>query len=86
MPGTKPNGMAAGYLRWYASPFYNTGYRTETYNEGTMILDFIDARPNDLVWRGSVADAVNNPANLAPEFAKSAKDILDKFPVEEQGE
>jgi len=73
------------YGYWYGSPFYaNTGYRTEKYNEGTMILDFIDARARNLVWRGSVADAVNNPANIGPEFAKAAKDILDKFPVEKQ--
>ena len=72
------------YGYWYGSPFYNTGYRTETYNEGTLILDFIDARKRNLVWRGSVADAVYNPANIGPEFAKAAKEILEKFPVEKQ--
>lgn len=75
--------LPINYGYFYSSPFYNTGYRTETYQEGTMILDFVDARTNNLVWRGSVADAVNNPARLGTEFAKSAKDILDKFPVEE---
>lgn len=72
------------YSYWYTSPFYNTGYRTETYQEGTMILDIVDARSKNLVWRGSVADPVGNPARIGEEFAKSAKDILDKFPVEEQ--
>jgi len=72
------------YGYWYGPPMYNTGYRTETYKEGTLILDFIDARSRNLVWRGSVADDVNNPANIGPEVAKAAKEILDKFPVEKQ--
>ncbi|RSK46231.1 DUF4136 domain-containing protein [Hymenobacter perfusus] len=74
--------LPINYGYWYTTPYYNTGYRTETFTEGTMILDFIDARSNNLVWRGSVADAVNNPARLGEEFGKSAKDILDEFPVE----
>ncbi|RSK51022.1 DUF4136 domain-containing protein [Hymenobacter rigui] len=76
--------LPINYRYWYTTPYYNTGYRTETYQEGTMILDMVDARTNNLVWRGSMADAVNNPARLGEEFAKSAKDILDKFPVEKQ--
>jgi Domain of unknown function (DUF4136) len=76
--------LPINYGYWYTTPYYNTGYRTETYQEGTMILDMVDARSNNLVWRGSVADAVNNPARLGSEFANAAKDILDKFPVEKQ--
>ncbi|MET4105573.1 DUF4136 domain-containing protein [Hymenobacter sp. UYP22] len=76
--------LPINYGYWYSTPYYNTGYRTETYQEGTMILDMVDARSHNLVWRGSMADAVNNPARLGDEFAKSAKDILDKFPVEKQ--
>jgi hypothetical protein len=72
------------YGYWYTTPYYNTGTRTETYQEGTMILDVIDARSKNLVWRGSMADPVGNPARIGQEFARAAKDILDKFPVEEQ--
>jgi hypothetical protein len=75
--------LPINYGYWYTSPA-NTGYRTETYQEGTMILDFIDARSHNLVWRGSVADPVGNPANLGSEFAKAAKDILEKLPVGDQ--
>ncbi|RPD49719.1 DUF4136 domain-containing protein [Hymenobacter sediminis] len=76
--------LPINYGYWYTSPYYNTGYRTETYNEGTMILDIVDARSHNLVWRGSVADPVGNPARLGEEFAKAAKDILEKFPVAEK--
>jgi hypothetical protein len=76
--------LPINYSYWYTSPYYNTSYRTETFQEGTMILDVIDAKNHNLVWRGSMADPVGNPARIGEEFAKSAKDILDKFPVEEQ--
>lgn len=73
--------LPINYGYWYTSPYYNTGYRTETYQEGTMILDIADARSHNLVWRGSVADPVGNPANIGNEFARAAKDILEKFPT-----
>ena len=75
--------LPINYGYWYTTPYYQRGtYRTETYQEGTLILDFIDARTNNLVWRGSMADAVNNPARLGEEFGRAAKEILDEFPVE----
>ncbi|WP_375433893.1 DUF4136 domain-containing protein [uncultured Hymenobacter sp.] len=76
--------LPINYGYFYTSPFYNTGYTTETYKEGTLILDFIDARTRNMVWRGSMADAINNPAKIGPEFARAAKDILEKFPVGEK--
>ncbi|TGE09819.1 DUF4136 domain-containing protein [Hymenobacter fodinae] len=76
--------LPINYGYWYTTPYYNTGYRTETYQEGTMILDVVDARSHNLVWRGSMADPVGNPARIGEEFAKASKDILDKFPVEEK--
>ena len=73
--------MPINYGYWYTSPSYNTGYSTETFNEGTMILDVVDAKSHNLVWRGSMADAVSDPARIGPEFSKSAREILEKFPV-----
>ena len=48
------------------------------------MLDFIDARTNNLVWRGSMADPVDDPGRLGSEFSKAAKEMLDKFPVAER--
>lgn len=70
--------IPVNYTYWYRP---DTGYRTETYQEGTLVLDFIDAQTNNLIWRGSIADALNNPARAGERFAESARDILDKFPV-----
>ncbi|OWP65015.1 hypothetical protein CDA63_01260 [Hymenobacter amundsenii] len=74
--------LPINYGYWYTTPYYGRSTRTETYQEGTMILDFVDAKTNNLVWRGSVADAVNNPARIGAEFSRVAKDILDEFPVQ----
>jgi opacity protein-like surface antigen len=72
--------LPINYGSWYTPGYYQTP-RTEQYREGTLVLDFIDARTNNLVWRGSMADPVDDPARLGTEFSKSAKEILDKFPI-----
>ncbi|MGI4761504.1 MAG: DUF4136 domain-containing protein [Janthinobacterium lividum] len=75
--------LPINYGSWYSPAYYQTP-RTEQYREGTLVLDFIDARTNNLVWRGSMADPVDDPARLGTEFSKSAKEILDKFPIAEK--
>jgi hypothetical protein len=75
--------LPINYGAWYSPTYYQTP-RTEQYREGTLVLDFIDARTNNLVWRGSMADPVDDPARLGSEFSKSAKEILDKFPIAEK--
>lgn len=74
--------LPVNYGYWYSPAYFNTGYRTEQYKEGTLILDIIDARSNDLVWRGSIADPVDNPAQFGKQFSESARDILEKFPAQ----
>lgn len=69
---------------YYYSPAYYQTPHTVQYTEGTLIIDFIDRRTNNLVWRGSMADPVDDPGRLGSEFSVSAKDILDKFPVEKK--
>jgi hypothetical protein len=75
--------LPINYGYWYR-PAYYSAPRTVQYNEGTLIIDFIDRRTNNLVWRGSIADPVDDPARLGSEFSKNAKEILDKFPVAEK--
>lgn len=63
----------------YYNP-WNTGYHQEHYTEGTLMIDVIDARTNELLWRGSVENPVNDAASLSKQFAKEAKQILGKYP------
>ena len=75
--------LPINYGYWYSPAYYSTP-RTEQYREGTLVIDFIDRRTNNLVWRGSIADPVDDLGRLGSEFSRNAKDILDKFPVEKQ--
>lgn len=72
--------LPVNYNRYYSPAYYSTP-RTERYREGTLVIDFIDGRTRSLVWRGSLADPVNDPARLGSDFSEAAKDILAKFPV-----
>ncbi|MFN4145148.1 MAG: DUF4136 domain-containing protein [Runella sp.] len=62
--------------------YYNPwgGYHTEHYTDGTLIVDVIDAKTNQLLWRGSIENPVNNPARLSRQFAREAHQILTKYP------
>jgi hypothetical protein len=75
--------LPVNYGSWYGPSYYSRP-RTEQYREGTLVIDFIDARTNNLVWRGSVADPIDDAGRLGSEFSKNAKEILDKFPVAEK--
>jgi hypothetical protein len=75
--------LPVNYGYWYGPSYYSQP-RTEQYREGTLVIDFIDARSNNLVWRGSIADPVDDAGRLGSEFSKNAKEILDKFPVAEK--
>ncbi|MDO7854695.1 DUF4136 domain-containing protein [Hymenobacter convexus] len=76
--------LPVNYGYWYSPAYYQTTH-TEQYREGTLVLDFIDAKTNNLVWRGSMADPVDDPARLGKQFSETAKDILDKFPKDKTG-
>ena len=76
--------LPINYGYWYTPSYYQSVPQTQQYTEGTLILDFIDRRTNNLVWRGSMADPVDDPGRLGREFSASAKDILDKFPIAEK--
>ena len=71
--------LPINYGYWYSPAYYQRPH-TEQYTQGTLIIDFLDRRTNNLVWRGSMADPVNDPGRLGSEFSVSAKEILDQFP------
>ena len=75
--------LPVNYGYWYTPSYYQTP-RTVQYTQGTVIIDFIDRRTNNLVWRGSMANPVDDTGRLGSEFSVSAKDILDKFPIQKK--
>jgi hypothetical protein len=53
-----------------------------TFQQGTLVLDVVDAETGQLVWRGWVSDALGNPKSAEKRLAKAAKKLLKKFPPE----
>lgn len=68
-------GWGPGYWGWGGQQFAQ-----EEYQAGTLVVDMVDARTRRLVWRGSVQDAVGNPARIAERLTKEAERIVEKFP------
>jgi len=53
------------------------------YEEGSLILDFVDAKSNNMIWRGSAKAEVQNVKTAKKSekvINKAVKAILKKFP------
>lgn len=55
------------------------------YDDGTLIIDVVDANTKQLVWRASMSDIIENPTYAGEIFSKKVKRILKKFPVKKKG-
>jgi len=73
-----------GYVP-YPYAYWNGYHRTYDYTEGTLIIDAIDAKSNQLVWRGSISDAINDPTDLHKKAVKAVQIIFKKFPIKQSG-
>jgi hypothetical protein len=63
--------------RWTRSQMY-----VYQYQEGTLIIDLMDAKNNNLIWRGWATEVLNN-RNLQlteKEIAEAVYEILKEFP------
>jgi hypothetical protein len=73
-----------GYKHYHYG-YYNRSHRIDIYEyqEGTLILDFVDAESRELIWRGSVTRVID--PNATPEkrervINEAVAKILEKFP------
>lgn len=69
----------------YRRPRWRTGtvyadVNVDTYKEGTLIIDIVDAAKNELVWRGTAVGAVSSPARAAEKVDEAVQKILAAFP------
>jgi hypothetical protein len=60
------------------------GYTTvSAYNQGTLVIDFVDRKEKELSWRGMASDVVrsySDPQELQEEIDYVVSAILDDFP------
>jgi hypothetical protein len=70
-------GWGWGGIGYYGAPTMTS------YLEGTIIIDFLDPRTHQVVWRGTASGTVNNPDNPdANRVAKAVDKVLKKYPVQ----
>lgn len=70
---------------WYGSsnPYWATGWQSvmvRNYVEGTLVLDIVDAKTAQLVWRAYCKGAVRNPSKRDKIVNKALKKAFKKFP------
>lgn len=58
---------------------YGPDIWTTNYTQGCIMADIIDARTNDLVWRGKATDTINGVGQSEKQTDQAAKDLVSKF-------
>jgi len=93
-PGYMPN---YGYNSPYNNPYgynnynnpygynnpYNGGYNQQQveYLEGTLLINVIDRRTNELIWRGWSISSIYNEAQVESELPSEIHKIFNKYPI-----
>lgn len=68
------------YNNYFTVPrIAGTGIEQVPYKEGSIVIDIINRRTNEIVWRGKAADVVT-PNNLEAELRQYINAIFDQFP------
>lgn len=59
------------------------GREVRHYQEGTIVIEVVDFRSNQMIWQGAAVGALtglDHPEDANEVVAKAVKDILEKFP------
>ena len=79
------HGYGYGYGRWYGGMSSST--RVREYEQGTLLLDFVDPKTRQLLWRGSSSARIR-PDNSPEEHQKRADEavaaMLKHFPPKQK--
>lgn len=65
---------------WWGWNSWGPMYTQEKYEAGTVVVDMVDARTKQLIWRGSVQNAISNPARIKDQLAREVQRIVERFP------
>jgi len=69
-----------GYPYSYAYPGWGPVTELREYTEGTLVLELLDARTGQVVWRGSATRAEDTPAQSPVRGAEAVYRLFEKFP------
>jgi len=75
--------------RWGVAWPMSTQRRVETYTDGTVVVNLIDAKTKQVVWRGEVADVVSlpvgNPVSATKQIDGAVAKLFAKYPPQTKG-
>jgi hypothetical protein len=72
-----------GYVYGPRGRFWGRDVTVTKYKEGTLVLDIVDARSKQLIWRGVAQGALPNnpdPQKIDKVVNESVQKLLEKFP------
>lgn len=78
-----PYGYGRGYRYGWGGGFTTTTINYETYVDGTLFIDMIDARKNQLVWQGRGTKTIDQDASQEKRdqnISYAVKQIFTKYP------
>lgn len=72
-----------GYLPYWGGYYggWNQRLYQENYTQGTLLVDMIDAKTKQLVWRGAIQGVIDNPNRLERQVARGVRKIMKDYPV-----
>ncbi|HEX9581246.1 MAG TPA: DUF4136 domain-containing protein [Gemmatimonadales bacterium] len=68
---------------------YSSGYgerdNVTVYEEGTLLVDLVDAASNRVIWRGwalsDIGGVIDNPERMEQRILESTRKMFEKFPA-----
>ena len=77
------------YYRWGVAWPMTVQRRVETYTDGTVVVNLIDAKTKKVVWEGEVADVVSlpvgNPVSATQQIDGAVAKLFAKYPPQSSG-
>ena len=77
------------YYRWGVAWPMTIQRRVETYTDGTVVVNLIDAKTKQVVWEGEVADVVSlpvgNPVSATRQIDGAVAKLFAKYPPPSSG-
>jgi Domain of unknown function (DUF4136) len=77
------------YYRWGVAWPMTVQRRVETYTDGTVVVNLIDAKTKKVVWEGEIADAVSlpvgNPVGATKQIDGAVAKLFAKYPPQTSG-
>ena len=53
----------------------------QSFDDGTLVIDIVDAKTKQLIWRGSSKNAINNPQYASDILSRKVNKVLKQLPI-----